>query len=80
MIAELFRFIGEIIGVNADAMSANKTRSEAESVPFCIHSVNDLVCVNVHAVKYHCKLIHKGNVDITLAVFDDLYRLSGLYV
>ena len=59
-------------------MTSDKSGTEAESVPLGVHSVNDLVGVDVHTVKYHRKLVHKGDVYVTLAVFNNLYRFRRL--
>jgi hypothetical protein len=58
-------------------VTADQTGAEAQRVPLGVHSVNDLVGVDVHFIKRHRQLIHKCDVNIALAVLDDLNRLGS---
>ena len=78
MIAQRFRGAGEVIGVHADAVAAHQSGTEAQSVPLGVHAGKHLVGINAHAVADHGDLVHKGDVDIPLAVLDHLDRLGGL--
>ena len=59
-------------------MSTNKTWTKTKSIPLGIHTVDNLVGINAHTVKHHSKLIHKGNVNVTLAVFHNLNSFCSL--
>ena len=80
VIAEFLCFVGEVVGVYADAVAADESGSEAEGVPFGVHAVDDFVGVDVHAVKDHGEFVHEGDVDIALAVLDDFDCLGGAEV
>lgn len=80
VIAQLFGGIGKIIGVHADAVTAHKARLKAQRVPLCVHAVQDLNGIDAHFAADHGNLVHKGDIDVPLAVFYDLYRLGGLNV
>ena len=68
MVAEHFCSICQVIGIYADAMSTHKSWSEPQCVPFRIHPTNYFICVNPHSVANHRNLIHKCNINISLAV------------
>ena len=72
MVAQLFGFIGEVIGVHADAVATHQSRPEPKRIPLGVHAVHDLVGVDVHPVKHHRQLVHKSDVDVALAVLHDL--------
>ena len=78
MITKFFGFISKVVRVNTNTVTADKSRAETKCVPLSIHALNNFVCVDTHAVKYHSKLVHKSNVYITLAVLDNLNRFCGL--
>ena len=71
VITEFFCLICKIVWVNANAVTANKTGTETKSIPFGIHTINNFVGINIHLVKSHCKLVHKCNIDVTLAVLNN---------
>ena len=78
MIAQRLGGAGEVVRVHADAVAAHQSGTEAQSVPLGVHAGKHLVGVDVHAVANHGDLVHKGDVDIPLAVLDHLDRLGGL--
>ena len=59
-------------------MTAHQAGTEAKRIPFGVHAVDDLVGVDPHALKHHRHLVHEGDVDIALAVLDELDRLRRL--
>ena len=72
MIAELFRSICQIIRIHADAMTADKTGLESKRVPFGVHAGKNLICIDLQLIANDCNLIHERNVDIALAVLNNL--------
>lgn len=78
VVSKLLRLIGEVVGIDADAVAADEARPEAEGVPLGVHTVDHLGGVDAHAVEDHGELVHEGDVDVTLGVLDDLDRLGGL--
>ena len=77
MKAEILRLIDKIIGIDADAVSADQSRGEAQRIPLRIHRIDDLTRIDIHAVKCHRQLVHKGNVDVALRVLRHLRRLGN---
>ena len=75
MVSQLFGLVGKVVRIDADAVSSHQPRTEAEGVPLGVHAVNDLIGVNIHAVEYHCQLVHERNIDVALAVLNHLYSL-----
>ena len=59
-------------------MAAHQSGAEAQGVPLGIHAGEHLVGIDAHAVADHGDLVHKGDVDVPLAVLDHLDRLGGL--
>ena len=78
MIAELLRAIGQIIRINADAVSAHKSRTEIQEIPLRSRSFQNRLGINSHLMENNGQLIHKRNVDITLAVLNHLGCLRHL--
>ena len=52
VITKLFCLVKQVVRVNTDAMSANKTRRELQEVPLCSCCFQNLVSVDSHDVEY----------------------------
>ena len=70
VVAVLLGFLGEVVGVNADAVASDEAGFEGEKVPFCCGSGKHFVGVDPHAVEDHGQFVHKGDIDVALRVFD----------
>ena len=79
MVSKSLCLVGEIVGIDADAMASYKPRIELEEVPFCSCSFKNFKRVYTHTVENNRKLVHESDVDITLGVLYDLGRLGYLY-
>ena len=75
IIAEILRLIDEVVRIDADAVTADESRTEAQRIPLRIHRIRHSRSVDVHAVKDESELVHKGDVDVALRVLRDLRRL-----
>ena len=75
--AEILRLIDKIIGIDADAVSADQSRGEAQRIPLRIHRIDDLACIDIHAVERHRQLVHKGNIDVALCILCHLRRFGN---
>ena len=64
--------MGQVVGIDADAVAADKTRCEFEEVPLCSGRVQDVVRVDTHAVKNDRQLVDQSDVQVALGVLDDL--------
>ena len=58
-------------------MSTDQSRGETQRIPLRIHRIDDLARIDIHPVKRHRQLIHKGNVDVALRVLRHLRRLGN---
>ena len=58
-------------------MSAHQTRLELNEVPFGSRCLNDVVGVDAHSIEYLCQLVHKGDIDIALRIFNYLRSFSN---
>lgn len=76
VIADLLGLVGEIVGINADAVSANETRAEGEEVPLGPGCPQHLQGVDAQTVEDQGQFVDEGDVDVALGVFDDLGRLG----
>ena len=79
VVSEHLGFICQIIRVDSDAVPAYKARIELEEVPLCTGRFEYRLCVHTHFVEYYRQLVHERDVDVALAVFDDLSGLGYLY-
>src|SRR5208283_3990838 len=75
-VPETFGLMGQVVGVNAYAMSSHQPRQERQEVPLSPGCLEHISGPDSHAGKDHSQLIDKGNVDVTLGIFNDLGGLS----
>ena len=75
--AEILCLIDKIVGIDADAVSADQSRGEAQRIPLRIHRIDDLARIDIHTVKRHRELIHESNIDVALRVLRHLRRLGN---
>ena len=78
VVAELVRFPRQVVGVDANAVSAHQTGAELQEVPFRPCGFQDLVRVDADALEDDAQLVDKGDVDVALRILDDLGGLSHL--
>ena len=74
MVSKLFRFIGQIVRIHADAVSSHQPRKKFQEIPFSSRRFQYGLCINPHFIKDNGQLVHKGNIDVPLAVFNDFGR------
>ena len=60
-------------------MTAYKAWPEVQEIPLCSRSLENGECIDSHLVENDGKLVHEGNIDIPLAVLNDLCRFCDLY-
>ena len=63
MVAILLGFMGEVVRINANAVTPDKTGFKGKKVPFSARSRKHFMGVDPHAVEDHGQLVNKGNVD-----------------
>lgn len=64
--------LGEVIGVDADAVAPDESGLEGKEVPFGRSSLENVGCVDAHECEDFRKLVDESDVDVALRVFDDL--------
>jgi hypothetical protein len=77
-VAELLGLGGQVVRVDADAVTADQARGEAEEVPLGAGGVEHVLGADAHAVEDQRQLVHQRDVEIALGVLDDLGRLGDL--
>ena len=75
-VSALLGFVGEVVGVNADAVSADEAGAEVEEVPFGAGGGEHVEGVDPHLVEDEGEFVHERDVEIALRVLDDLGGFS----
>ena len=78
VITHHLRTVGQIIGVHADAVSAHQTGEELQEIPLGSCRLQHGFGIDSHFIENDGKLVHEGDVNVTLAVLDDLGSLRNL--
>ncbi len=71
VVAEHVRFMGEIVGIDTNAMTAYQAGAEWQEVPFGAGGLQDFQGVDADLVKDDGQFVHQGDIEIALGVFDD---------
>ncbi len=74
VVPEHLRFMSQVIGVDADAMPADKARLEGHEVPLGRRRAQYFRCIDAHAVKDDGELVHQRDVEVALRVLDHFGR------
>src|SRR6056297_953000 len=75
MITESLRLVGEVVRIHADAVASDEARTEGQEVPLRPGGLQDGFGVDPHLVEDDGEFVHKGDVEVSLRVLDDLRRL-----
>ena len=78
MVAHALRLVGEVVGVDADAVPAHEAGAVLQEVPLRSGGFEHVAGVDSEAVKNEGELVHKRDVDVALGVFDCLGCLGHL--
>ena len=78
MIADHFRLVGQIVGIDADAMAADQARTERQEIPLGAGRFQHFQRVDADFVENDGKFVHQRDIQITLGVFDHLGRFRDL--
>src|SRR5262245_66226753 len=70
----------QVVGIDANAVTADEAGREAEEVPFGPGCGEDLMSIDRQSMKDCRELVHQGNIEVALRVLDDLRSLGGLDV
>src|SRR3546814_4022524 len=69
--------MGEVEGIDADAVSADQLGGEAQEVPFRTGGIQYVVQGDAHLAEDHGDFVDEGDVDVALRVLDHLGGLGG---
>jgi hypothetical protein len=72
MVAEHLRLVGEVVGVDADAVAADQAGPERQEVPFGSGRLEYLEGVDADTVEDDRELVNQRDVQVALGVLDDL--------
>ena len=72
MVADLLGLVGQVVGVDADAVPTDEAGAEGQEVPFGAGGFQDLAGVDVELVEEDGEFVDEGDVDVALGVLDDL--------
>ena len=78
MIAGLLGAIGQVIRIDSDAVTADQPRLKRQEIPFRARGREHVASIDLERLKDQRQLVHKGDVEIALGVFDHLGRLGNL--
>ena len=77
-VADLLRLVGQIVGIDPNAVSTDQAGFEFEKVPLRTGRFQNFVGIDTHPVKDQRQFVHQGYIQVTLGILDDLGRLSHL--
>ena len=69
--------MGQIVGVNADAMSPDEPWRERQEIPFGLGGGQHVLRVDLKQMANGRQLVHKSNVQVALGVLDHLGSLGN---
>src|SRR5699024_71245 len=75
---DLLGLVGQVVGVDADAVSADQAGLEGQEVPFGGGGFEHRSRVQAQSGEQHGQFVDKGDIDVTLGVFDDLGGFGDL--
>ena len=78
MMSVFFRLVGEVVRIDANAMPADQSRPEFQKIPFGAGRVEYFGRIQSHFIEDDGELIHEGDIDIALRVFDHLGGFGDL--
>ena len=77
VVAHLLGLVGQVVGIDADAVAADQAGPERQEVPLGAGRLQDLQRVEAHAVEDQGQFVDQRDVHVTLGVLDDLGRLGN---
>ena len=77
VVADLHRPVGQIVGIDADAVAADEARREVQEIPLGAGGVEHVVGGEPEGAEDLRHLVDEGDVDVALGVLDHLGGLGG---
>src|SRR6266852_6126729 len=78
VVAEHLRLVGEVIGVDADAVASDQAGAEREKVPFGSGRLENLEGIDAYAIEDDRQFVNQCDIQVSLSVLDDLGRFGDL--
>ncbi len=78
MVADLLGLVGEVVGIDPDAVAADEPRREFQEIPLGSGGFEGFIRIYVHFVANNGQFVHQGDIQVALRVFDDLGGLGNL--
>ena len=76
MIADILRLVGEVVGIDADAVATDQTGTKGQKVPLGARRLQHFLGVDAEAMEDQGQLVDQRDVQIALGVLDHLGRLG----
>ncbi len=74
MVADFFGLVGQVIGINPDAVPANQSGAHRHEVPLGARRLQHFGGVDVEQVADHRQFVGERDVEIALGIFHHLGR------
>ena len=75
MVADRLGLVGDVEGIDADAVAADQARPEGQEIPLGAGGVEHVVRVDAQPVADQGDLVDQGDVDVALGVLQHLGEL-----
>ena len=76
MEADRLGLVGQVIGIDADAVAADEARAEGLEVPFGAGGLKHLSCFKSKLLEQHGQLVDERDIHVALNVLDDFGGLG----
>ncbi|MNN96343.1 hypothetical protein D3C81_2153120 [compost metagenome] len=78
MVADALCLVGQVVGVDANAVATDQAGAEGQEVPLGAGGLEHLFGVDAHLVEDDRQFVDQGDVEVALGVLDDLGGLGDL--
>jgi hypothetical protein len=72
VVADFLGLVGQIIGIDADAMAADQARPERQEIPLGAGGEQYFFGIDAQALEQQRQFVDQGDIDVALGVFDHL--------
>ena len=78
MVAQLLRFVGQVIGIDADAVPADESGAKRQEVPLGAGGFEHFFSIDTDSLEDHREFVDERDVHVTLRVLDHFGRFGDL--
>jgi hypothetical protein len=72
VVADFLRLVGQVVGIDADAVATDEAGAEGQEVPLGAGGFEHVQGVDAQAVEDQRQFVHQGDVEVALGVLDHL--------